>query len=160
MEYRFGTELRASPLKRRHNARFEIPATSAAARKLNFAGSKGERTRSAGSSNGTSHTNKEAKDVVQHDKGMEAEAGAQEGTGDEHVQVPLEESTALVDGVQDMAVDDVPPKKSTFAVVSTSSCRNRVSYSGDYRLSGSSNSVDPAEKDTAAARFFARKAAN
>lgn len=68
-EYQFGTNLRASPLKRRQSGRFEILAASpnmgktGVARPLNFSNSKHAQTGSTASSTGSHRSDKDVADA-------------------------------------------------------------------------------------------------
>lgn len=173
---RFGTELRASPLKRRSNANFSIPATKqAVARNLNFGGDKQEQVKSAASSSKPSGIKAWSVKTVglgrAENYGMMADrVNDEEENEGPQVQIPREVSAALETGVlgiqmgeggsgaTKLLVQERPPAAQTpkeivphsadgakgdlsGAVESEDSRLYHVSFSGNYRLSGSSTSV-------------------
>ncbi|GJN38324.1 hypothetical protein PR202_gb27354 [Eleusine coracana subsp. coracana] len=148
---RFGTDLHASLLKRAFGKRFATPVVEPfAARSLIFAEGQKEKARSTTSSTRLTYKGPGQAADPQADGTSGAAFGAPVDNNDskeeeKHVPVPPpppEVSTVLETGVQDMVVDAKDGENRGMSMNSAQDTRlDQVSFSGDYHLSGSSNSV-------------------
>lgn len=138
---RFGKDLRASPIRRAHGSRFATPvANTHVARGLNFMGEPKTNAKSAASSTHTANRSK-----GDGHKPPKDALNTQEETGEgleQHVEMPRDVSVALQSGVTRLRVEEQKEEDHENVQESESDSRKgRVSFSGDYYLSGSSTSV-------------------
>lgn len=153
---RFNTELRASPLKCRHSAQFSIPADRPrAARNLNFASSQKKQPRSAASSSRPQTTNDRNGSTASGKLGntmmgsMQDKSPSVPDNEEVYVNVAKELSDALETSVHDMRVEDTNKEGELAGSGSEIDTRNVcISFSGDYHLSGSSQSLVPSDGRT------------
>ncbi|TVT97101.1 hypothetical protein EJB05_57672, partial [Eragrostis curvula] len=139
----FGTELRASPLKRNHAREIKIPAVAPSAKRgFNYSGAQKENIMTAASSSRSStKRGSEGSQKPFHGDGSEKSGREEDKQGETEDNttpvLPTEVQDALETGVQNIHV------QSRFANIGmdvlVSQEKGRVSYSGDYDLSDASS---------------------